>query len=206
MWPLGVILLICSALASRAAADPIDDRVDVRPQAEAGSPLAETNGVADTAGLSRAPRAPDPGAKSRDGNPLWTVPLSSLSATRDRPLFSVSRRPLFVTAPIVAPPPKQEALAPPAPERPSLTLIGTIVSPKESVAILQGSNAESVSRLRVGQENDGWRVRGISLRSIVVEKGSQSVQLGLPRPNAGRDELPLPNIPTAETSRSSNAR
>ena len=73
----------------------------------------------------------------------------SLSATRDRPLFSVSRRPPFVTAAIVAPPPKQEAPPPPPPERPSLTLIGTIVSPKASVAILQGSTAKLVSRLRV---------------------------------------------------------
>jgi general secretion pathway protein N len=188
MRQLGSILLICSVLAARAAADPIGDRIDVRPQAEAGSHTAETKGIADTADLSRAPRAPDPGAKLRDGNPLWTVPLSSLSATRNRPLFSVSRRPPFVAAPIVAPPPKQEALAPPAPERPLLTLIGTIVSPKASVAILQGSSAESVSRLRIGQENDGWRVRGIGLRSIVVEKGAQSVQLGLPRLNGGREE------------------
>jgi hypothetical protein len=185
---LRAILLICSALAARAAADPIDDRVDVRPQAETGSRTAETNGVADTAGLSRVPRGPDTGAKSRVGNPLLTFPLSALSATRDRPLFSVSRRPPFVAAPIAALPPKQEALAPPAPERPLLALIGTIVSSKASVAILQGSNAESISRLRVGQENDGWRVRGIGIRSIVVEKGAQSVQLGLPRLNGGREE------------------
>jgi hypothetical protein len=54
--------------------------------------------------------------------------------------------------------------------------IGTIVSRKASVAMLQGSNTEAVSRLRVGQENDGWRVQGIGLRSIVVEKGAQSVE------------------------------
>ena len=78
---------------------------------------------------------------------------------------------------------RQEALAPPPPERPLLTLIGTIVSPKASVAMLQGSNAEAILRLRVGQENDGWRVGGIGLRSIVVEKGAQSVELDLPRPN-----------------------
>ena len=98
--------------------------------------------------------------------------------------FLPSRRPPVVAVPIVAPPPqKQEALAPPPPERPLLTLIGTIVSPKASVAMLQGSNAEAISRLRVGQENDGWQVRGIGLRSIVVEKGGQSVKLDLPRPD-----------------------
>jgi general secretion pathway protein N len=99
--------------------------------------------------------------------------------------------------PIVAPPPEQEALAPPPPERPLLTLIGTIVSPKASVAMLQGSNAEEVSRLRLGQENGGWQVRGISLRSIVVEKGAQSVELDMPRPNETPAESSLPNIPAA---------
>jgi hypothetical protein len=88
-----------------------------------------------------------------------------------------------VAVPIVAPPQKEEALAPPPPEQPLLTLIGTIVGPEASVAMLQGSNAEAISRLRVGQENDGWRVRGIGLRSIVVEKSAQSVELDLPRPN-----------------------
>ena len=76
----------------------------------------------------------------------------------------------------------------PAPERPLLALIGTIVSPTASVAILQGSKAESISRLRVGQENEGWRVRGIGVGSIVVEKGAQSVQLDLPRLRVGREE------------------
>jgi hypothetical protein len=66
--------------------------------------------------------------------------------------------------------------------------MGTIVSPEASVAVLQGSNAEAISRLRVGQENDGWQVRGIGLRSIVVEKGAQSVKLALPSPNGATAE------------------
>lgn len=181
---LRAILMICSALAGRAAADPIDDRVDFTSQVGVGSPAGETNGASNTVGLSSAPSAPDPGAKSRDGNPLSTVPLSSLSATRDRPLFSASRRPPIVAVPVAAPlPQKQEALAPPSPEQPLLTLVGTIVSRKESVAVLQGSNTDAISRLRLGEENDGWRVQGISLRSIVVEKGARSVKLDLPRPN-----------------------
>jgi general secretion pathway protein N len=190
MRPLAAIVVISSALAARAAADPIDEPAARPAPAIEGTsaPATEGTGVADGAGFSAAPRAPDPGARSRGGNPLWTVPLSALTATRDRPLFSASRRPPIVAAPTVAAPPKQEALAPPPPERPLLTLIGTIVSPKASVAMLQGSNAEAISRLRVGQENDGWQVRGISLRSIVVEKGAQSVELDLPRPNGSPAE------------------
>jgi len=107
---------------------------------------------------------------------------AALTATRERPLFSASRRPPVVALP-AAPPPKREVLAPPPPEQPSLTLIGTIVSRGASLAMLQGSNAEAISRLRLGQQNDGWRVRGIGLRSILVEKGERSVELTLPRPN-----------------------
>jgi hypothetical protein len=181
---LGILLTTFSALAATAAAGPIGEPARPAPEVKKASALAtERTGVADAAGLSGAPRAPDPGARARAGNPLWTVPLSALSATRDRPLFSASRRPPIVALPIVAPPQKQEALAPPPAERPLLTLVGTIVSRRASVAMLQGANAEAISRLRVGQENEGWRVQGIGLRSIVVEKGAQSVELGLPRPS-----------------------
>jgi general secretion pathway protein N len=196
MWPFGVFLVISSAVA--AAAGPIDG--PARPALEvegASAPPPEGTGADAAGGLSEAPRAPDPGAKPRAGNPLWTVPLSALSGTRDRPLFSASRRPPIVAVPIAAPPPKQEVLAPPPPERPLLTLIGTIVSPKASVAMLQGSDAEAVSRLRIGQENDGWRVRGISFRSIVVEKGALSVELNLPRPTETPGESSSPSIPAA---------
>ena len=121
------------------------------------------------------------------------IPLSALTATQERPLFSASRRPPIVAGPIVAPPPqRQEDPAPPPPEQPSFTLVGTIVSPKASVAVLQGSTPDAISRLRVGEENDGWRVRGIDLRSIVVEKGAQSVKLDLPRPDGAPPAPPGP--------------
>jgi hypothetical protein len=190
----GAFFLISSCLGARAAAGPIDG--PARPASDVGGASApategtatERTGVGDAAGLSGAPHAPDPSPKSRAGNPMWTAPLESLTATRDRPLFSASRRPPAVALPIVAPPPKQEALAPPPPEQPLLTLVGTIVSRQASVAMLRGSNGEAISRLRVGQESDGWRVRGIDLRSIVVEKGAQSVRLDLPRPDGAPAE------------------
>ena len=188
--------MISSALAARAAADAIDDHADVRPQVEALSPAVQGNGVVDV--RSGENLAPTPKATPRTGNPLWASPLSALSATRDRPLFYASRRPPADPAPVAPPPPKQEALPPPPPERPLLTLVGTIVGRKASVAVLQGSNADATSRLHLGQENDGWRVRGIGLRSIVVEKGEQSVELGLPRPDSAPPDLPRPDgAPTA---------
>ena len=174
---LGIFFATFCALAARAAADPIDEPARPAPEIE-GASATEGTSVPDAA----RPSEPPP-ASARAGNPLWAVPLSALSAARDRPLFSASRRPPVVAVPIVAAPPKQEAVAPPPPERPLLTLIGTIVGPRGSLAMLQGSNGEAISRLRIGDENDGWRVGGIDLRSIVVVKGAQSVKLDLPRPD-----------------------
>lgn len=181
-------ILSATFFAAAAAAGPIDEPAGHPPKVQR-APATEGTGVANAAANpSGEPRPSDPSERPRAGNALWTVPLDTLSATRDRPLFSASRRPPLVAAPIAAPPPKQEALAPPPPERPLLTLVGTILSPKATIAMLQGSNTETILRLRVGQENDGWLVRGISLRSIVVEKGAQSVELGLPKANGAPAE------------------
>jgi len=123
-----------------------------------------------------------PEAKDDSGNPLWAVPLSALTETRDRPLFSPSRRPP-PSAPAEAPPPPPEAPPPVAalePDKPPWTLIGTIVSPAASLAIIETGN-QAVSRLRVGEEDSGWRVRSVAARSVVVQKGGTTVTLGLPR-------------------------
>jgi hypothetical protein len=129
---LGAFLVIAYALAARAASDPIDARADFRPPARP---------------------APGPNARARNGNPLWAIPLSALTATRERPLFSESRRPPIVASPIVAPPPQRQGdPAPPPPEQPSFTLVGTIVSPKASVAVLQGSNLRTI-RVLTGREH-----------------------------------------------------
>jgi hypothetical protein len=68
-----------------------------------------------SAGGSHPHPHPVPTPTPSTGNPLWAIPLSLLTATRDRPLFSVSRRPPVVAAPTVAPPPQHQALAPPSP-------------------------------------------------------------------------------------------
>ena len=56
------------------------------------------------------------------GNPLWAIPLSVLTATQERPIFSASRRP--AQRAVVAPPVDQARVPPPqkaaTPERLSL--------------------------------------------------------------------------------------
>jgi len=130
----------------------------------------------------------DPGARRDDGddsgNPLWAVPLSVLTETRDRPLFSLSRRPPASDPPPAPPPPPAQApaiAAQPAPEKPPWALVGTIVSPAGSLAIVQNIGTQAVSRVRLGEEDSGWRVRSVAARSIVVQKGEATVTLELPR-------------------------
>src|SRR5271156_5599898 len=64
-------------------------------------------------------------------NPLWAIPLAILSNTRERPIFSSSRRPpppAAVSVPANAPPAPK-----PAPvEHPKLSLVGTIIGDDQS--------------------------------------------------------------------------
>src|ERR1700744_6573751 len=70
------------------------------------------------------------------GNPLWAVPLSALTATQARPIFSASRRPPQPA--VVAPAPELASAPPPAPaeaEHPPLALIGAVVGSDQAIAV-----------------------------------------------------------------------
>src|SRR5215467_856864 len=68
-------------------------------------------------------------------NPLEAQPLDRLSATRDRPLFSPTRRP---TPPPPPPPPEQPPVAV-VPQPPNLTLSGIVVDDEGARAIIRSS-------------------------------------------------------------------
>jgi general secretion pathway protein N len=181
------------ALAAAASAGPIDNRDGVKAEVEAANAAApKEGGVAGAEGSAPAAEGPHRDAVAQGGNPLWMIPLSALTATRDRPLFSVSRRPpaLAVHA---APPPNPAPAAPAPPERPTLTLIGTIVSPGTSVAMLRDTATQAVTRLREGEEASGWRLKTVRWRSVVIEKGDQSAVLELPKPLDKSGEQPSGN-------------
>lgn len=133
------------------------------------------------AGLVSEARAegPAPQAEPR-GNPLWAIPLADLGATRERPLFSPSRRPpptaAVVTPPAAAPPPP----APIAPPRPSLALIGTILSGRDGYGIFLDQATNSIRRLRTGEVHEGWVLRSVSLRDAMLQKDRSTVVLALP--------------------------
>jgi general secretion pathway protein N len=162
--------LVFGALEGRQAPLP----ADAEPAAAqpSGGPATEAPAAVPTAQRRR-----------ESGNPLWAVPLRSLSATRDRPLFSPARRP---PAPAVAVAPIVETPAPApaaAPERPSLALVGTIIGQgTDKIAIFFNANTRSVIRLHLGESDGGWVLRSVGTREIVLEKNGKTFILALPAP------------------------
>jgi general secretion pathway protein N len=121
------------------------------------------------------------------GNPLWAVPLNSLNAIRERPIFSPSRRPPAVAIPYVAP-------AQPAPvptpvveaERPAVTLVGTVIHDSESIAIFLDANTQAAVRVKLGDQYSGWVLRSVQPRAVVFEKDQRAETFALPAPTEAK--------------------
>lgn len=117
------------------------------------------------------------------GNPLWALPLKQLSITRERPVFSPSRRapppatPTYVAPVAVRTPPK-----PVEPERPSITLLGTILGSTESIGVFFNPTTRDIVRLRVGEDHEGWALRSVKTREATLVKDRERVVLELPPP------------------------
>ncbi len=117
-------------------------------------------------GIEVAPTAEPPVS----GNPLWAIPLGSLSATRERPIFLPSRRP---QPPKFAPPP-------PEVERPALRLLGIVAGTTDGFAIFISDTTRSIIRLKTGEGHEGWILRSVKAREAVLEKNRRSEVIELP--------------------------
>ena len=87
--------------------------------------------------LGREPKS------TTSGNPLWLIPLTALSTTRERPIFSPSRRPpspQIAAAPYVPRPPPPPPAPPAEPDHPLLTLLGTLAGNSQGVGIFIDQN------------------------------------------------------------------
>lgn len=119
------------------------------------------------------------------GNPLWSIPMMRLSATRDQPLFAPSRRPAPrpellarpAPAPVVAPPP------PPEPEKPQLLLLGTVAGSGERIGLFIDSTSKAVLRLKRGENHQGWTLRDVRPRQVELAKGLDNTVLDMPSPD-----------------------
>jgi hypothetical protein len=171
LFVLGVFVS-CDAKAQVLTAPRVADQLQDMP---ALKPKSATAGLAAPSAASTAESVPS-------GNPLWTIPLTRLAATRERPLFSPSRRP--PPPPVVvakAPPPPPPPPKPAEPEKPQILLVGTILGADGQRIGLFVAPGRNALRLKLGDDDKGWVLRAVRPRQVVLEKGQQSVVLELPQ-------------------------
>jgi hypothetical protein len=119
------------------------------------------------------------------GNPLWAVPFATLSDTRERPIFSPSRKPPPEVVSSVAAP-----KAPPVPPSPPqvelrLSLVGTVSGGDQRFAIFVDQTSKATLRLKVGEDYQGWRLRSVHGREVTMAHGELSETLKFPQPGEG---------------------
>jgi general secretion pathway protein N len=118
-----------------------------------------------------------------NGNPLWSVPLSVLTTTQERPIFSASRRP--PQRAVVAPRLEEVSAAVPQkaaePEHPPLALIGAVVGENDAIAVFLDRTNQKIVRLRQGETHSGWIVSSVQGREVALKKADQTEVLVLQR-------------------------
>jgi hypothetical protein len=176
--------------------DPREEIFASKPKSAAADMAARANpGVSKQTADATAERVPR-------ANPLWALPLGSFTATRERPLFSPSRRPPppVVAAQPPAPPPPPPP-KPAEPEKPQLSLVGTIVAETGEGIGLFMNNDKTAVRLKIGGDHKGWVLREVRPRQVVLEKGKQIATLEMPTHDMSKaGSAPPAMLPTAPTA------
>jgi hypothetical protein len=159
---------------------------------------------AEPATTVRVVEAPAVPARTPSANPLWGVPLNQLSGTRDRPIFSPSRRP---PPPAVAaeaslkPPPRKKEIEPP-----QLSLVGTIASGDEGFGIFLDQSTKTALRLKVGEDYQGWKLRAIRGREVTMEKDEHAAVLTLPQPGGAQSSGAVRLLPVSAIGSTASTR
>ncbi|MBR0696470.1 hypothetical protein [Bradyrhizobium lablabi] len=193
--------------APAAVTDPSGDALDagLLDDTRLGGPVLTSPQPSEPVTTVRAPPPQEPAAaRPLSANPLWAIPLAKLSNTRDRPVFSPSRRPpppAVAEAPVVSRPPsprKAEA------EPPQLSLVGTIAGDDESFGIFLDQSSKAALRLKIGEDFQGWTLRTIQGREVTMVKDEQGAVMTMPAPGReGSGEVRLVPITAraAQTAR-----
>jgi hypothetical protein len=144
-----------------------------------------------------APGRDDTRAAAVSENPLAAQPLDYLSATRDRPLFSPSRRPP------PPPPPIVEHVTPPPPPvaPPRVVLLGVVTDDSGAWAVVRSGSPEKTIRARLSEQIEGWNVTQIEPRRLMLCHDDRSVSFALFANQNGKDSVvqePAPAPAAAE--------
>ena len=105
-----------------------------------------------------------------------------LSITRERPIFSPSRRPPPSPPGYVAPVAVRQPAKPPEPERPAVSLIGTVVGTDVQIGVFLEKATQNVVRQRLGEEHQGWVLRLVKVREVTLVKDVEQTLVLEPQP------------------------
>jgi len=187
MQRLAAIMLlwaVSTQLAPAAVPDRSGDALDagLLDDTRLGGPVLTSPPPSEPVTSVRVAPAQTPTPRPLSANPLWGIPLKTLSNTRDRPVFSPSRRPppAVVAEPEVSkpsPPPRKVAVEPPP-----LSLVGTITGDDASFGIFLDQSNKTALRLKIGEDFQGWKLRSISGREATMQKDGQAAVFALPQP------------------------
>jgi hypothetical protein len=174
-------LLLQGAAASTTSSDDALD-AGLNDEVKLAAPATASPAPAQPVTVVRVVPPPPAAARVLSANPLWAVPLSQLSGTRDRPVFSHSRRPpppvaIAAEPVVVKPPPRRIEVEPP-----QITLVGTIASDDNGFGIFIDQSTKAALRLKVGDDYQGWKLHAIRGREVTLEKDRQTAVLTLLQP------------------------
>jgi general secretion pathway protein N len=108
-------------------------------------------------------------------NPLWGLPLARFSITQERPIFLPSRRPPRPPPTYAAPVAVRQPAKPPEPERPAVSLIGTVIGTDVQIGVFLEQATNKVVRLRLGEEHQGWVLRLVKEREVTLVKDVEQI-------------------------------
>lgn len=120
---------------------------------------------------------PNSADSNRGSNPLWAIPLASLTATRERPMFSPTRRPPVAVRPASSAPTLPVVNQP---RRLLLVLVGAIAGQSEGLAIFFDDTTKGIIRLKTGESHSGWTLRSVATRKATLQNGREIAVLALP--------------------------
>lgn len=190
--------VLCVVLGIAGSTAATSSRMDILSDDVASSP-AESVDVGAVRPIARP--APATSTPAPRGNPLWSVPLSVLTGTQERPIFSATRRP---PPRAVAAAPAEQPQAPPPPKPvegpPPLMLVGAVVGEGDAIAILVNRTDQKIIRLRQGESLNGWSLAAVQPREVTLKQGDRSAVLALQRPEAVPAPASAPGLAVADGS------
>jgi len=139
--------------------------------------LTQTLGLILMLGLlssSQAQDAVEAPAEVVNPNPLSSLSLENLSATRSFPLFTPSRTaPVEAEVPLEPEPVAIEPVVDPEQPPPPLQLVGIVLTESTQTALLLDSQSQEVHRLGSGDEYEGWSLTIVDARSVEFRSGDR---------------------------------